>query len=610
MIQNTIFRSNIFLLPAVILLVILSGCEPNDSQTEVNYTIPAQPELSTGYTEKPGWQTSEFAVAAANPLATDAGYQIIKAGGSAVDAAVAVQMVLTLVEPQSSGIGGGAFVLTYDDNQRFAYNGRERAPEGADEEMFYSESGELLSFGESVRSGMAVGVPGTVAVLGEAHAKHGRLPWADLFTPAITLAEEGFSISPRLHGLLDADESLRNDPVARDLYYDENGDALAVGTTLRNPALAEILRTIATDGVAGFYNQTVAQDIVDRVQSHERPGSMAVSDVLQYPNQTFEVQIMCNNWKSYTVCGMPPPSSGHIAVMQILGILEQYEQDQPFTAFGDSLPTEEWLHAYFESSKLAFADRALYIGDPKFTEAPANDWNSLLDPEYLGKRSDLITDVSMGEATAGDPGDGTAFWGVHPDQPEKGTSHISIVDPFGQAVSMTTTIEQGFGSRIMSDGGTGLPGGFHLNNELTDFSRTPTDEQGRLIANRIQPNKQPRSSMSPSLIFDADTGDFVASVGSPGGSAIIHYTAKAIVGMLDWNLNAQDAINLPNFAAYNGPRIAMEDRFPQELINLLESMGHEITLQELTSGLQAIQKTENGYYGGADPRREGVVMGD
>ncbi|HKL16414.1 MAG TPA: gamma-glutamyltransferase, partial [Balneolaceae bacterium] len=411
MIQNTIFRSNIFLLPAVILLVILSGCEPNDSQTEVNYTIPAQPELSTGYTEKPGWQTSEFAVAAANPLATDAGYQIIKAGGSAVDAAVAVQMVLTLVEPQSSGIGGGAFVLTYDDNQRFAYNGRERAPEGADEDMFYSESGELLSFGESVRSGMAVGVPGTVAVLGEAHAKHGRLPWADLFTPAITLAEEGFSISPRLHGLLDADESLRNDPVARDLYYDENGDALPVGTTLRNPALAEILRTIATDGVAGFYNQTVAQDIVDRVQSHERPGSMAVSDVLQYPDQTFEVQIMCNNWKSYTVCGMPPPSSGHIAVMQILGILEQYEQDQPFTAFGDSLPTAEWMHAYFESSKLAFADRALYIGDPKFTEAPANDWNSLLDPEYLGKRSDLITDVSMGEATAGDPGDGTAFWG-------------------------------------------------------------------------------------------------------------------------------------------------------------------------------------------------------
>jgi gamma-glutamyltranspeptidase/glutathione hydrolase len=268
------------------------------------------------------------------------------------------------------------------------------------------------------------------------------------------------------------------------------------------------------------------------------------------------------------------------------------------------------MHAYFESSKLAFADRALYIGDPDFTEPPANDWNSLLDPQYLGKRSDLISGESMGEATAGDPGDGTAFWGVHPDQPEKGTSHISIVDPFGQAVSMTTTIEQGFGSRIMSDGGTGLPGGFHLNNELTDFSRTPTDDQGRLIANRVEPGKQPRSSMSPSLIFDAETGDFVASVGSPGGSAIIHYTAKAIAGMLDWNLNAQEAINLPNFAAYNGPRVVMEDRFPQELIDALESLGHDITLQELTSGLQAIQKNDNGYYGGADPRREGVVMGD
>lgn len=610
MIQKTNFRSFIFLIPAIVLLIIFTGCDKGDPHTQINYTIPAQPELSTGYTEKPGWQTSEFAVAAANPLATDAGYQIIKAGGSAIDAAVAVQMVLTLVEPQSSGIGGGAFVLTYDNNQRFAYNGREQAPAGADEEMFYNENGELLSFGESVRSGMAVGVPGTVAVLADAHAKHGRLSWADLFTPAITLADEGFSISPRLNSLLDADESLRNDPIARDLYYDENGDALPVGTTLRNPALAEILRDIASEGVDGFYNQSVAQDIVDRVESHERPGSMVVSDILQYPDQSFEVQIMCNNWKSYTVCGMPPPSSGHIAVMQILGIIDQYEQDQPFTTFSDSLPTAEWMHAYFESSKLAFADRALYIGDPEFTEPPANDWNSLLDPEYLNERSDLITDVSMGEAAAGDPGDGTAFWGVHPDQPEKGTSHISIVDPFGQAVSMTTTIEQGFGSRIMSDGGTGLPGGFHLNNELTDFSRTPMDDQGRLIANRVQPNKQPRSSMSPSLIFDAETGDFVASVGSPGGSAIIHYTAKAIAGMLDWNLNAQEAINLPNFAAYNGPRVVMEDRFPQELIDLLESLGHEITLQELTSGLQAIQKTENGYYGGADPRREGVVMGD
>jgi len=595
---------------ALSLLTLITGCGQVDTQSQVSYSIPQQPELSTGYTEKPGWETTEFAVAAANPLATDAGYQIIKAGGSAIDAAVAVQMVLTLVEPQSSGIGGGAFILTYENNERFAYNGREQAPAGADEEMFYNDAGELLSFGESVRSGMAVGVPGTIAVLAEAHAKHGRLEWKELFRPAITLAEQGFNISPRLHRLLDADEFLRNDPIAQNLYYDENGDALSVGTLLRNPALAEILRNVAEEGIEGFYNRQVAGDIVSRVRSHERPGSMAVSDVLRYPDQSFEVQIMCNDWKSYTVCGMPPPSSGHIAVMQILGIIEQYEADHTFVAFRDSLPTADWLHTYFESSKLAFADRALYIADPDFTEPPANDWNSLLETEYLEKRSELITEESMGEAAAGDPGNGTAFWGVHPYQPETGTSHISIVDPNGQAVSMTTTIEQGFGSRIMSDGGTGLPGGFHLNNELTDFSRTPKDDQGRLIANRIQPNKQPRSSMNPSLIFDAETGDFVASVGSPGGSDIIHYTAKAITGMLDWDLNAQEAINLPNFAAYNGPTILEESRYPQQLIDLLEKMGHDITIRELTSGLQAIQKTDSGYYGGADPRREGVVMGD
>ncbi|WP_340106445.1 gamma-glutamyltransferase [Rhodohalobacter sp. 8-1] len=593
----------------IVLLILFTGCEER-TPSAVDYAIPQQPELSTGYTEKPGWQTSEFAVAAANPLATDAGYQIIKAGGSAVDAAIAVQMVLTLVEPQSSGIGGGAFLLTYDDGEKFAYNGREQAPAGADGKMFFREDGELLSFAESVRSGMAVGIPGTIAMLDEAHKNHGRLDWSDLFTPAITLAEEGFNISPRLHGLLEADQSLRDDPIARDIYYDENGDALSVGTTLRNPALAEILRNVADQGADGFYNSNVAQDIANRVQSHERPGTMTVEDIMNYPDQSFTVQMMCNDWKSYTICGMPPPSSGHIAVMQILGIIEQYEVDHNFMAFSDSLPTTDWMHTYFESSKLTFADRALYIGDPEFVDPPANSWQSLLDSSYLAKRSELITDMSMGEATAGDPGEGTAFWGIHPEQPEKGTSHISIVDPYGQAVSMTTTIEQGFGSRIMSDGGTGLPGGFHLNNELTDFSRTPLDDEGRPIANRVEPNKQPRSSMSPSLIFDAETGDFVASVGSPGGAAIIHYTAKAITGMLDWNLNAQEAINLPNFAAYNGPVIIEDNRFPQELIEALKAMGHDITVSELTSGLQAIQKIENGYFGGADPRREGVVMGD
>ncbi|MFO7845029.1 MAG: gamma-glutamyltransferase family protein [Balneolaceae bacterium] len=594
----------------VILAVIAAGCKSTDTAGDIGYSIPEQPELSTGYTEKPGWETTEFAVAAANPLATDAGYQILSAGGSAVDAAIAVQMVLTLVEPQSSGIGGGAFLLTYDEGEKFAYNGRERAPAGADEELFYDENGELPPFEESVKSGKSVGVPGTVAMLAAAHEVHGSLTWEELFTPAITLAEEGFNISPRLHELLEADESLRDDSIAGSLYYDRNGNTRPVGTNLKNPALAELLRKISQQGVEGFYNESVASDIVKRVQSHERPGPMIMDDILSYPDQDFEVDMMCNDWKAYTICGFPPPSSGHIAVMQMLGMVEQLEQATGFEAFRDSHPSADWLHRYLEAAKLAFADRALYIGDPAFTEAPANDWQSLLKREYLADRAAQIKEESMGEAEPGDPGDGSAMLGMHPHQPEKGTSHISIVDSNGQAVSMTTTIEQGFGSRIMSDGGTGLSGGFHLNNELTDFSREPVDDQGRPIANRVEPEKRPRSSMSPSLVFNREDGEFVASVGSPGGAAIIHFTAKALVGMLDWNLNAQEAINLPNFANFNGPTIVEEQRFPVELIEALEDMGHEITARELTSGLQAIQKTETGFFGGADPRREGVVMGN
>lgn len=594
----------------LILLLIFTGCEPADRDPEVGYIIPEQPELATGYTEKPGWATSEFAVAAANPLATDAGYQILRAGGSAVDAAIAVQMVLTLVEPQSSGIGGGAFLLAYDDGDTFAYNGRESAPSNAGPDLFLDENGDPLSYGDAVRSGLSVGVPGTIAMLEEAHGKHGRLNWRDLFTPAITLAEEGFNISPRLHSLLDADITLREDAIASELYYDENGEALSAGTNLRNPALAQILREVSEQGSSAFYSERVAQSIVDKIRTHQRPGVMTVEDILNYPDRTFETNIMCNNWKAYTLCGMPPPSSGHIAMLQILGMLEHIENQQPYETFRDSLPTAEWLHHYLEAAKLAFADRAQYIGDAKFVDPPADDWHSLLQPEYLADRASLIGEASMGEAEPGNPGDGTALFGMQPEQPEMGTSHISVVDRFGQAVSMTTTIEQGFGSRIMADGGTGLPGGFHLNNELTDFSRTPYDDEGRPIANRVEAEKRPRSSMTPTLVFDENTGEFVASVGSPGGAAIIHYTAKAVVGMLDWNLNAQEAIDLPNFANFNGPSVLEEDRWPQEIINSLEEMGHEITTRDQTSGLQAIQKTEDGFFGGADPRREGVVMGD
>lgn len=598
--------------PALLLaLMTAAGCadpQAGPGHARVSYSIPEQPEIGTGYTEKPGWATERFAVAAANPLATDAGFQVLDAGGSAVDAAIAVQMVLTLVEPQSSGIGGGTFLLHWDGSDVAALDGRERAPAGAGEDLFLGPDGNPIPFGDAVRSGLSVGVPGTIAMLKVAHDRFGRLPWAELFTPAITLASEGFAISPRLHELLQADQSLRNDDIARALYYDGSGNAHPVGYTLRNPALAEVLRRVAAEGPDAFYRGPVAESVVARVRNHPvRPGPMTAEDLAAYPDQDFRKDPLCTDWREYRLCGFPPPSSGHLAVLQTLGIMEALGPSP--AGLVDGAPSAEWMHRYLEAAKLAFADRDRFVGDPAFVEPPAGSWESLLDPGYLRQRAALVGERSMGSAEPGDPGVVRTALGLHPQQPTSGTSHVSIVDADGNAVAMTTTIESGFGSRIMADGGTGLAGGFHLNNELTDFSLAPRDADGTPIANRVQPGKRPRSSMTPTLVFRRDTGELVASVGSPGGAAIIHYVAKALVGMLDWGLNAQEAIDLPNFGNYNGPSILETGRFPASTLEALRALGHEVREAELTSGLQAIQRTPTGLFGGADPRREGVVMG-
>ena len=572
------------------------------------YTIPVQPELPSGYDPKPGWELSIFGVASANPLATDAGYQVLRAGGSAVDAAIAVQLVLSLTEPQSSGIGGGAFLLMWDGETVHAYNGREIAPAAASETLFLDSNGEPIPFSDAVRSGKSVGVPGTLALLKTAHDQHGVLNWADLFEPAIMLAEQGFRMSPRLHTLLESDETLKRDPIASSYFYDEDGFPVDVGEVLYNPAYAQILRDVSQYGIGEFYEGIVAQDIVNRVQGHERPGLMETEDLAEYRGLNLSTDALCNDWREYRICGFPPPSSGHITMMQILGILDHTER--PELEIEEGVPTAEWLHLFFEASKLAFADRNQYIADPAFVEAPGNDWHSMMDIDYLGERAGLISNRASGVATPGQPGQMASIPGIQAFQPESGTSHISIIDRNGNAVSMTTTIESGFGSRIMSDGGTGLRGGFLLNNELTDFSLSPVDDQGSLIANRVEPGKRPRSSMTPSLVFDKESGDLLASVGSPGGAAIIHYTAKAIMGMYGWELNAQEAIDLPNFVNYNGPSVLEEGRFPLHIIEELEMMGHEIVVRPLTSGIQAIQVTDEGLYGGADPRREGNVMGE
>jgi len=573
-----------------------------------DYETPSiSPEEESGYEEKPGWSADDFAVAAANPLATDAGYQVLKAGGNAIDAAIAVQMVLGLVEPQSSGLGGGAFLLYYDGDDVRAYDGREAAPAAVDGDLFM-EGGEPLEFMEAVASGRSVGVPGTVRLMEKAHAAHGSLPWEALLTPAITLAEEGFEVSPRLHASLANDEALRDDELARAFYYDQEGDPIEVGETLKNPALAAILKRIASDGSGAFYQGDIAQDMVDRITQHpERPGEMALDDLENYEAITRDP--ICTPWQQWEVCGFPPPSSGHLTVMQILGMLEQ----QPLleAPLDDGVASSGWLHQFLEASRLAFADRNYYIADPDFVDAPGEDWSSMLAPDYLAERSALIEQESMGNsAEHGRPGDMQASFAAQPTQPEYGTSHISIVDAEGRSVSMTTTIEQAFGSRIMSDGGTDLAGGFMLNNELTDFAFQP-EEEGEPVANRVEPGKRPRSSMSPTLIFDRDSGELVGSLGSPGGAAIIHYTARTLLALRDWGMNAQTALNLPHAVTLGDEVWVEEDRFPQATIEALRERGHEISERALTSGLQAIMRDEDGgLFGGADPRREGVVMGD
>ena len=586
----------------------LVACTTRAPTGDFKYSIPPLPEGPSGYTEKPGWATSRFAAAAANPLATDAGYQVLKAGGSALDAAIAVQMVLTLVEPQSSGIGGGAFLLYWDGARLRAWDGRETAPSAADEKLFLLPDGKPMPFIDAVVGGRSVGVPGAVKMLEQAHREHGKLAWARLFEPAIALAEQGFRVSPRLHALLKTETHLKQDARAASFYYRSDGEPHPVGHVLRNPALADVLRAIASRGSAALYTGPVAADMVARVRNHPtNPGRLSEADLAAYAAKPREA--ICTDWKVvYRVCGFPPPSSGHIAVMQILGILERSPPvAQPLV---DGIPSPDWLHLYTEAARLAFADRATYLGDPDFVAPPAGEWTSLLDDAYLKQRAALVGSQSMNVAKPGTPGPLRAAYGAQPLHPEGGTSHISIVDAEGRAIAMTTTIEAVWGSRILADGGTGKAGGYMLNNELTDFSFAPADAEGKPIANRVQPGKRPRSSMSPSLVFDKRDGKLVMSAGSPGGAAIIHFTAKTLIGTLDWGLNAQQAINLPNFGSFNGPTVLEQKRFPPATIEALKARGHTVDEIDMTSGLQAIQRTPSGWFGGADPRREGVVMGD
>ena len=546
---------------------------------------------------------AQHMAASANPLATEAGREILRAGGSAVDTAIAMQMVLTLVEPQSSGIGGGAFLMHWDGQRVQAFDGRETAPMAADENLFVT-NGKPMAFYDAVVGGRSVGTPGVLRLLELAHKQHGKLSWARLFEPAIRLAEQGFAISPRLHTLLAGEKYLSRDPAARAYFYNPDGTPKAVGTLLRNPELAATLRAIAQGGAEAFYRGPIAADIVRTVRAHPNAGRLADSDFTSY--EAKERVPLCTDYKRWRVCGMPPPSSGAIAVAQMLGIFthRNIAVAPPQGVDARLEPQADAVHLFSEAGRLAFADRNLYVADPDFVPV---DMFALTHPNYLADRAKLITDRSMGRAQPGVPAGYRLVLAEDKSPLRVATSHLSVVDRFGNALAMTTTIEDQFGARLMVRG-------FLLNNQLTDFSFAPS-EDGRPIANRVQAGKRPRSSMAPTLVFDRATNELVASVGSPGGSQIIGYVAKTLVGLFDWNLDVQQAIALANFGSRNGPTEVERGRVSAALIDGLKARGHEVREIDMTSGLQGIVRVQlpdgrPGWAGGADPRREGVALGD
>ncbi|NEX60445.1 gamma-glutamyltransferase [Noviherbaspirillum galbum] len=602
------------LISPLLLSALLAGCASTTRQAAA--PAPAQapasapatgmqaPEAASGYAEKAGVTARKFMVATANPLSTEAGYQVLRAGGSAIDAAIAVQMMLTLVEPQSSGIGGGAFLMYYDGKDVKAFDGRETAPAAASERLFMTPEGKAMPFIEGVVGGRSVGAPGVLRMLELAHKEYGKLPWASLFEPAIRMAEEGFPVSPRLNTLLKSEQYLRKDPAAAAYFYDKDGNPWPVGTRLRNPELAKVLREIALGGANAFYNGQIARDIEAKVKSHPtNPGLLTAADIAGYHAKQRDA--ICTDYRAWIICGFPPPSSGGIAIAQMLGMLEG--RDLRALAPRDGQLTVEGVHLFSEAGRLAYADRGRYVADTDFVPLPGGTLRSLLDKTYLTQRGALITETSMGQAKPGTPPGVTHVALGQDTSPElPSTSHISIVDSKGQAISMTTTIEDQFGSRQMVRG-------FLLNNQLTDFSFDAADANGP-IANRVQPGKRPRSSMAPTLVFDKATRKLVLSTGSPGGSAIINYVGKVLVGTLDWGLDVQKAISLPNFGSRNGPTELEQGRVSDALVEGLKAKGHNVRLMEQTSGLQGIMRTTVGgeqvWFGGADPRREGSVKGD
>ncbi|MCP4953897.1 MAG: gamma-glutamyltransferase [Proteobacteria bacterium] len=558
-----------------------------------NTTIAA-PEPATGWQGKAEVAASQYMAVTANPIATQTAVDVLANGGNAIDAMVAAQLVLNLVEPQSSGIGGGAFLVYWDANKRLlqTFDGRETAPALADENYFRKPSGDLLKWRQARIGGRAVGVPGTLDLLHTAHTQFGDHDWAKLFRPAIGLAREGFSVSPRLsRSITGASKYLKTFPETAEYFFTPAAEPLPAGYVLKNPAFAKTLSLIANKGPGVFYDGPIGKGILESLgNTSELPSLMTEDDLRAY--QTISRPAVCAPFKGFSICGMGPPSSGGLTVGQILGISEHFNLQ-------GTRPTPHGIHIVLEASRLAFADRARFMADSDFVPVPVA---GLINPGYLKRRAGLVeAKTAMGKAKAGNPpgADLSQATFYHPES--VGTSHLSIVDQHGNIVSLTTTIESGFGSTIMTQG-------FLLNNEMTDFSFRKSVEN-RPIANRVEGSKRPRSSMAPTIVFNSD-GRPVLVAGSPGGSRIICYVAKTIVSILEWGMGPQEAVSTPHFCNRNG-KTELESQTPETTQSALVSTGHDINIKEMNSGLHVIQILSDGrLIGGADPRREGLAMGD
>lgn len=551
------------------------------------------PEAATGRYRQAGGEAKRFMVAAANPHAVAAGVEILKAGGSAVDAAVAVQSVLNMVEPQSSGIGGGAFIVHWDNAKKAVstYDGREIAPAAATERRFLTREGAAMGRIDALLGGHSVGVPGTLRVLELAHRKHGKLAWASVFQPAIRIAENGFALSPRLNALLDGDRSIGRLEPARTFFLTADGTPKPVGTLIKNPEFADVLKQVAARGSDAFYEGAIAEDIVKAVTtSSASPGDMTLDDLKAY--RAVERAPICGRYRDRKLCSMAPPTAGGVGVLQTMAMLERFD----LGAMGPASAVAQ--HVIVEAGRLAMADRSTYVADPDVLPVPTE---ALLDDGYLKSRAAMISiDKRMPAAVPGKLPTKAALNWIAADSPEMiSTSHFSVVDGEGNAVAMTTSIEASFGSRVMVRG-------FLLNNTMTDFSYADIAD-GKTVANAVGPGKRPRSSMAPTLVFDKD-GKLEMVVGSPGGPAIVGFVVQTLVAMIDWNMTPQDAISGAHIIGF-GRGVTVEPELA-DLAPALKALGHEVRVGEFPSGIHAIRITANGLLGGADPRREGAVAGE